>query len=335
MEDRRYFGDDRNSIIEGGNEGSSQRDLVEEYWDEREGDVDWVERQRESTEEFVEDWERANAGLPEQIEVVPKDSQEIQKLREALRKAEAMNKGGIKTVYTAPSVTPPLTINKVTGEITPAYNITLNKDVGFGGLKPSLGGYSGTELGRLIIEPVANAGERQILNAIRQLRSQGSWSIEDLMQRLNDPSMAEQLANAMNTDVGIVTNVFKKVLSTGISGVLMALTGNFPLAAMGYFASDRVLGQPSGVPFSGYPGLGTFDGVPVLPMGLSVPDGLPNEIFGDFRFVCCDLLSMKWYPTDEIRPLNYQGGQYRWFCLDRVDGRVYQANWIKKPVIYV
>jgi hypothetical protein len=99
---------------------------------------------------------------------------------------------------------------------------------------------------------------------------------------------------------------------------------------------DRVLGKDAGAPFQGWmTGTPMVDGQAVLPIGMPIPDGLPNEIFNDFRFICYDRLSQRWWPTDELKPLPYQGDQYRWLALDRVDGKLYHANWIKKPQIFV
>lgn len=191
--------------------------------------------------------------------------------------------------------------------------------------------------GRLTIAPVGDFTELEILNALRYQRGALGMSLDQFREQLNNPSFMESIANSLGIDVGLVQNVSQKVLSTGISGLLMALTGNFPLAAMGYFASDRVMDKPQ-MPFQGWmAGAAVADGQLVLPIGMPIPEGLPNEIFNDWRFICYDRLSQKWWPTDEIQPLSYQGSanEYRWLCMDRVDGKMYHANWIRKPRIYI
>jgi len=194
----------------------------------------------------------------------------------------------------------------------------------------------GSPMGRLVVTPLSSSNEQGILNMLRYHRGAAGWSYDTVVAQLQSPSYAEAVASRLGINVGAVQQVFSKVLSTGISGILMALTGNFPLAAMGYFASDRMLGADTGVRFQGWlSGAATVDGQPLLPMGMAIPEGLPNEIFNDFRFICFDRLSQRWWPSDEVRPLAYQGNEYRWVCLDRVDGKMYHANWIKKPVVYV
>lgn len=128
------------------------------------------------------------------------------------------------------------------------------------------------------------------------------------------------------------------VARTGASTIIMLLTGNFPMAAMGYFASTRLTAGAAKQLFNGtMTGAATIDGVPLTVAGIAIPQGLPNDIFDDFRFTCFDRLTGKWWPTDEIQPLAYQGAddQYRWVVLDRVSQKIYHANWIKKPNIYV
>lgn len=192
------------------------------------------------------------------------------------------------------------------------------------------------ELGRLIITPVAGVTEQQVISALRYYRGLGGWTLQETIDRLQEPGFVVQVAEIMRLDPAIIKGIFEKILATGISGILMALTGNFPLAAMGYFATDRALGTDTGVRFQGWlAGNASADGQPLLPIGMPVPEGLPNEIFNDFRFICFDRLSQRWWPSDEVRPLSYQGDSYRWLAMDRVDGKMYHANWIKKPVVYI
>lgn len=151
---------------------------------------------------------------------------------------------------------------------------------------------------------------------------------------------AQSIADTTGIPVTRVKQIGAKLLGAGMSALVMAATGgNFPLGAMAYFAIDRAM-SPSGLRdvFNGtktdVPGV--VDGLTLSTLGVEIPDGLPNEIFGDFRFICFDRLSGKFWPSDEVQPLGYQGGnEYRWLCLDRVTQRVYQANLIKRPRIYL
>lgn len=150
------------------------------------------------------------------------------------------------------------------------------------------------------------------------------------------PAMMDAVAKDLSLDRETVANVVRKVISTGTSAALFGLTGNFPVAAMGYFAMDRIL-LPEGKKL--YDGSmvreAQWNGVPLRPVAVKIPDGLPNEIFYGYRFICYDRVSGKVYPSDQIQVLNYEGGAWRWFCLDRLDGNTYHANLIKKPRIYL
>lgn len=126
------------------------------------------------------------------------------------------------------------------------------------------------------------------------------------------------------------------IAGAGFSAILMALGASFPLAAMSYFAT-RGLAMPGKEYFRGVvAGEATVDGQPVLPLDVELPQGLPHDIFDQWRFCCYDRLSGTWWPTDYVQVLPYDSNEpYRWVCLDRVTQKIYHANWIKKPQIMI
>lgn len=160
--------------------------------------------------------------------------------------------------------------------------------------------------------------------------------LKRLLLLMQDPAKAEAARHRLSMSASIWQKVMNKLIACGVSALLMGVTGNFPVAAMGYFAADGLLdGQSQKLMYNGTL-VDNFSvgGYSLKPIGLQIP-GLPNEIFFEYRYCCFDQLSGKIYPSDEIRPLNYQGGTFRWVCIDRMDGSMYHANFIKKPRIYL
>lgn len=146
-----------------------------------------------------------------------------------------------------------------------------------------------------------------------------------------------QLAKGVGLTDEQTSKIGKKILSTGASAATFAATGNFPIAAMAYFAIDRAF--DSAVQRAVFNGSeieeANLDGMPLLKYGLEIPSGLPNDVFDDYRFVCFDRVTGKFWPSDEVQPLSYQGNDFRWLCLDRISAKVYQCNMIKRPRIYL
>jgi len=180
--------------------------------------------------------------------------------------------------------------------------------------------------------------EALVAESLRAMYSTGKWKPGD---SLLSPGLVDGIAQSTGWQPSHVANVLGKIVATGASGLTFAATGNFPVAAMAYFTTDKLLNpQSTGQkdPFTGMltPGVMSVDGVPMMQLGIEVPEGLPNEVFSDYQFVCYDHISGKWYPSDEVRPLPYQSNEpHRWTCLNRLDGRIYHANQIKTPRIFL
>jgi len=132
----------------------------------------------------------------------------------------------------------------------------------------------------------------------------------------------------------------KMMLAAGASAAVFAITKSFPLGAAAYFGVQSLL-QPSGVRelFAGFEGGegSTWDGHTIDGPSMDLPEGIPNQIFAEYRFVCYDRLTQRWFPSDEIRPLAWDSSEdtWRWFCLDRQTGKVYHANKIRKARIWL
>lgn len=155
--------------------------------------------------------------------------------------------------------------------------------------------------------------------------------------KLEDAGVTAELARKLGLDTSTVKALGRAVAGTAASALVMGVTGNFPLAAMAYFGVNTLLGSSGKQQFDGVMlGQAAVDGVAIPELNMVLPSGLPNEIFSDYRFICYDRVSLKWYPSDDVMPLNYDGGNdYRWVCLDRVTGRVFKANTIKRPRIFL
>lgn len=188
--------------------------------------------------------------------------------------------------------------------------------------------------------PPEERDKKALLNALLEREEAGEFreagGLKRILKLMEDPSKAMAVKHRMGLSDFDWQKIISKLVACGVSAVLMGATGNFPVAAMGYFAADGLL-EPSTQKLM-YNGtlVDSFmiGGHALKPIGLEIP-GLPNEIFFEHRYVCFDQISGKIYPSDEIRPLNYQGGTFRWVCIDRLDGSMFHANYIKKPRIYL
>lgn len=221
-----------------------------------------------------------------------------------------------------PSGTPPGNPNVGAGGLMDRLQTTQNSQSQLLGL---------ARTNRLFVGSLNGTSADMVMQAIKSLGA--GYSNQELLAKLAAPDFNLAIAQATGMNVTDVKNITQKVISTGLSGLLMAITGNFPVAAMGYFAADRLFSSSGKAEFNGWlAGEASFDGVPIAPFGIEIPNGLPNEIFADFRFINYDRLSGRWFPSDEVQPLTYDSNEnFRWFTLDRVDGKVYHCNWIKKP----
>jgi len=208
-----------------------------------------------------------------------------------------------------------------------------NSGTNYWGNQNGYGGFpqASSIYGSRLIVPRDSDYER-VMQGIKQAGA--GYTADELQSALRNPTWLAQIAQGTGVSQEKIQQIASKILATGVSGILLAVTKNFPLAAMGYFALDNMFSKSGKAEFNGWmSGEATIDGFPLMPFGVEIPEGLPNEIFADYRFICYDHLTGKWFPSDEIQPLNYSGnGGYRWMCLDRVEGKVYRCNYIKKPL---
>jgi len=208
-------------------------------------------------------------------------------------------------------------------------------------LRQNGGGYAKTQ--RLFINVETEQAKTEA--ALRIGLNEGELNIDDVKNQ--STGVISWISNYTGIPQERVSTYLNQTLAAGASALTMILApGNFPLAASAYFATQALLPRigkdataPDGtkkVSFNGYSAEGSIDGKPLTALGVTLPMGLPNEIFGDYRFTCYDKLTNKWYPSDEIEPIQYWGGEdYRYVCLDRVSSKIYHANKIKAVRLYV
>lgn len=155
--------------------------------------------------------------------------------------------------------------------------------------------------------------------------------------RIGDGTVSAIIASKTGMDINLVNRLGKALSGAAASAVTMSTTGNFPLAAMAYFGVNTLLGGDRRRTFEGINlGEAAINGIQIPKLEMTLPAGLPNSIFKDYRYICYDRVSLKWYPSDLVQPLNYDGGNdYRWICLDRVTGDIYKCNTIKRPRIFL
>lgn len=142
------------------------------------------------------------------------------------------------------------------------------------------------------------------------------------------PSMAGKTVSEYAKMVGVATGI--GAIPTGIKAIWDELTKEKA------FKGLQIKEWPSGL-------VGVTGALPVTGGGYnsSVAGALfsgdfPNEIFGNFQFICLDTLTGNFFPSDEIRPINYDGGQpVRWLCYDKLTNKMYKATQIRKATIYV
>lgn len=155
--------------------------------------------------------------------------------------------------------------------------------------------------------------------------------------KIGDATVSAIIASKTGMDINLVNRLGKSLAGAAASAVTMSATGNFPLAAMAYFGVNTLLGGDRRRTFEGINlGEASINGITIPKLEMTLPAGLPNSIFKDYRYICYDRVSLKWYPSDLVQPLNYDGGNdYRFICLDRVTGDIYKCNTIKRPRIFL
>jgi len=149
-------------------------------------------------------------------------------------------------------------------------------------------------------------------------------------------------------DESRVEQSLRMTLAAGASALTMVVTGgNFPLGAAAYFAAQGLLpkattssNQSSNKDakklFMGINAEGTIDGMPLSAIDVSLPMGLPHDIFDPYRYICYDRLSRRWFPADEVEPLNYWGqDEFRYIVLDRVTSKVFHCDKVRPVRVYV
>lgn len=155
--------------------------------------------------------------------------------------------------------------------------------------------------------------------------------------RIGDSNVTAIISAITGLDHQLVARLGSALAGASASAVTMSAFNNFPLAAMAYFGVNTLMDNNRQKRFEGVElGGAQVDGISIPQLKLTLPAGLPNSIFKDYRYICYDRVSLKWYPSDEVQPLNYDGGNdYRWLCLDRVTGDIYKSNTIKRPRIFL
>lgn len=191
-----------------------------------------------------------------------------------------------------------------------------------------------------------NKPESMVEAALRRGLNQGYYDVSALKRM--DEGVIGWLVEQTGLLPSEVKNLLGGILGAGASALTMVLSGgNFPLGAMAYFAgqgatkialnrsSDNPLPSQKAL-FEGISGEGSIDGAYINSLDVTLPAGLPHEIFGGYRFVCYDKIQKAWLPSDTIYPIQYWSDEpYRYLCLDRVKQRVYHADSILKPKIYI
>jgi len=205
-------------------------------------------------------------------------------------------------------------------------------------LRASGGGYRAPQ--QLTMQ-VSNERSR-LEAALRYGLNEGELDIEDVKKE--SPTVIGWLADVLGMEDSKAQYLLRSTLSAGASALTMVLTGgNFPLGAAAYFGTQALLpiateNKDPAVKkqFKGYSAVGAIDGNQLTAIDMQLPMGLPHDIFGDYRFVVYDHLTGKWFPSDEIEPVNYWSNeQYRYTCLDRVTSKVYHSNKIKAVRLYI
>lgn len=173
-----------------------------------------------------------------------------------------------------------------------------------------------------VIAGAALAGKSQKERGMQALASITDDDMKRLIQQTGIPE--DRLKPVLNA-----------VLGAGASAAIMATTKNFPLAAMGYFATNTIMDGDNGrTVFNGITMKdASVGGVPLMVDALTLPDGLPNDIFSDYQYICYDRLTGKVWPSDEVKVSASSGGAFRWLVTDRLDGKIYHCYMIKAPRI--
>jgi len=207
-------------------------------------------------------------------------------------------------------------------------------------LLENTGGVKGRQTDRLMIS--VESERAKVEAALRMGLNLGELDLDEVKH--GAVNVIKWLAEATGQPESKVEGYLRMTLASGASALTMVLSGgNFPLGAAAYFATQALLpkattssaGQTKQL-FKGYQAEGTIDGQPVTALDVSLPMGLPHDIFGQYRFVVYDRLSDRWVPADEIEPLNYWSGEnYRYVCLDRVTSKIYHSDKIKAVRLYV
>lgn len=156
--------------------------------------------------------------------------------------------------------------------------------------------------------------------------------------RIGDATVTGVLSEITGMPASDINRLGASIAGAGASALMFGATGNFPLSAMAYFGVNSLTNNLTGKSsFNGMTlGEAKVDGISIPQLKMTLPTGLPNAIFSDYRYICYDRVSLKWYPSDEISPLNYDGGNdYRWLCLDRVTGQTFKCNIVKRPRIFL
>jgi hypothetical protein len=187
-----------------------------------------------------------------------------------------------------------------------------------------------------------------VQETLRSGLNEGEFDTNSVME--GSQKVLEWIISRTGLSPAEVRGYLSQILGAGASALTMIVSGgNFPLGAMAYFggqaATKILLGEKSSNPntptkklFEGYQGVGYIDGQEIQSLDLALPSGLPNDIFGGYRYICCDKLAYppKWIPSDQISVINYWSDEpYRYVCLDRVTSKIYHANSIYQPKIYI
>jgi len=178
--------------------------------------------------------------------------------------------------------------------------------------------------------------------AMRMGLNAGEFGVDDV-QKGRTPVIS-WLAEKTGVEEAKVSQYLNQTLAAGASALTMVLSGgNFPLGAAAYFGTQALLPKAGSSSangtkalFTGYEAEGSIDGQALEAYRVQLPYGLPHDIFGAYRFVCYDHLTGKWFPSDEITPLQYWSAEnYRYTVLDRVTSKVYHCDYVKPVRLYV
>jgi len=166
--------------------------------------------------------------------------------------------------------------------------------------------------------------------------AQRAANFDSIHQKLRSDGDLQRLASQTGVAPEILDRVLGAVAGAGVSAAIMGATGNFPLGAMGYFATNTILNDDSKALFNGVSlKAATYDGVPVIAPTVSIPRELPNDIFANYQYICYDRVTGKVWPSDEVKVIPNVGNPFRWFVQDRLDGQYYHCYAIKAPRIYL